>query len=330
MGRILGEPAEVAQVARYLADEYQQIGDSLLVISKETGQAIAKLGEEDIWQPPPVPREGSTALAQPLPRMRPDLEGFLVHWTFERARDARLEQALAARLPQNELQRQEGDRRLFPVTRAGRKRIVEEVRAKLPTLLPKDCSGSSTLFLSHFTVQTEEPQGTVLEPLLRCVARSRDFQGIQDPRTMNLHFDRTIALSRHIANEWVREIARTLSTAAREHFKPWGKPCDELVDDDFQGTSLWVAEPNTAHVIAQKALLRTVAVEGAFPTGFRKLSDGDVGVIVLHPDTYALASREVFDRWEVVAMVEFTLWVDWRALRTLNLTDVPMMASVEL
>src|SRR5262249_48618351 len=50
-----GSPAEVAEVARFLADEYVQIGDAVLVIDRETGRAIARITDEDMWQPPDVP-----------------------------------------------------------------------------------------------------------------------------------------------------------------------------------------------------------------------------------------------------------------------------------
>ena len=46
--RLEDTPEQIAQVAQYLADEYSQIGDALLIVSNVTGKAIARITDKDI------------------------------------------------------------------------------------------------------------------------------------------------------------------------------------------------------------------------------------------------------------------------------------------
>ena len=50
---------------------------------------------------------------------------------------------------------------------------------------------------------------------------------------------------------------------------------------------------------------------------------GRAGAIVADPNTYECAGRELFGRWEVVAKMDYTLWVDWAEVRAFHFVDVP-------
>ncbi len=322
-----GDPQEVVQVARYLADEYQQMGDTMLLISRETGMAIGRVTDDDIWQPDPVPREGG-GMARPLPKLRPDLEAFIIHWQFERGQERRQLAEIGPNLHPTELLRQEGDPRLAPLTRAGRARLVEQLRGELPRLLSR-ASGSVGTFLGHFEVrESDPPTEPPYKALLRCTAVARAVTGIQDAKAMNLKFNRLGGLCGRIGNDWGREIARTLAVAARQHFDPATKPYRNLSEEDQRGVTLWVGDPDTLDVLVREVLLLfarhgSLAVEHAPITSLL----GKVGVLVVNPESFDCQGREIFGRWEVAAKFEYTLWVDWSKVRSFDLSEVPHFAT---
>lgn len=323
--RVEGTNEQIAASARYLADEYLQIGDAVLLISTQTGKAIARVTDEDIWQPEPVPREGGGRMARPLPRLRPELEGFLVEWVFNTSKEEALTASLSRRVTQTDLLRQEGDQRLLPVTKGGRKHIVTRVEEALPTLLG-ECQGLTKEFLSHFELRSEDPPG--LEPLLRCVAIARTLTPITDPTTFNLRHDHFTALSSRIPSQWVREFARSLAVAAHQRASAEPISYRNVALADLSSAQFWVAEPDTVQALYTKnPSSAAFPVEGAPTTG---LND-KVGAIVIDPASYACRSREFHSRWEIVAKVEYVLWVDWTKIRTLNLDGVPTSGlSVEV
>lgn len=319
-----GDSAAIAQVARYLADEYFQIGDGILIISTETGKAIAKITEDDIWVPPPVPREGG-GMVQPLPRLRPELEGLLVEWVFNRGREQALAATLARRSHQTALLREEGDRRLLPVTKAGRRQIVDAISDALRELLPGQCQGLSREFLSHFEFRQDDPED--LKPLLRCVGLSKSLIPLQDPRGLNLRHDHFTAVTARIASQWTREIARSVAVFARQELQPRPMAYRDLKPENVQG-AFWTGEPNTVELFHKTSPgVSALPVDGAPPTGF----SGIVGAIVIDPASYKCSTREFHDRWEIMAKFEYTVWIDWAKVRSLVIDDVPMSGlSVEV
>ena len=320
------DPQEVVQVARYLADEYQQMGDTMLLISRETGKAIGRISEEDIWQPDPVPRDGTMAV--PMPRLRPELEAFLIKWHFDKGYEEKLVQDIVPRLHQTDLLKEEGDPRLLPVTRAGRATLVDQVRANLPRILiraTRSSSGSVGQFLRHFDVVTEDPIGSPYEPLLRCTAIARTRTGIQDALAMNLKFDRLEHLYGAVGNSWVREIARTLAISAKKYLAPPPREYTTLTDEDAEGVFVWVGAPDFLHPLREafRRPLTVLPVDHAPLTALR----GKVGAIVINEQAYECKGRELSDRWEVGAKLEYTLWVDWSEIRSFDLTDAPSFAT---
>ncbi len=316
-------PQDIVQVARYLADEYQQIGDTLLLISRDTGKAIGRISEEQLWTPASVPREDGK-MVQPLPRLKPELEAKLVLWHHERGREDNLLADIAPRLHPTDLLKAEGDPRLLPVTREGRKTIVEALRERLGDLL-RQGTGSVGYFLSLFDIREEEGtyRGQVLPP---ATAITSIRTGIQDPKAMNLRFNRLGNLAGRVANGWGRELGWALAVAAKDHYQPAPKPYTALTADETRGTSMWVCDPNTADALARRVFAERrqiiLPVDNAPTLAVR----GRIGTLVIKPGSYECKSRELFDRWEVGAKFEYTLWVDWDAVRSFALEGVPQQA----
>jgi hypothetical protein len=65
-------------------------------------------------------------------------------------------------------------------------------------------------------------------------------------------------------------------------------------------------------------------VEGTTPTGLQ----GKVGVIVIDRTSYDSRNREVFDRWETAAVVEYTLYVDWSKVTSYEFDGIPMPVTI--
>jgi len=328
---IEGTNAEIQTAAAYLADEYLQLGDGMLIISSTTGRAIYKVTEEDIWQPPEVPRE-SGGMATPLRRLRPALEGFLVQWVFDEARETNILRDTYQRLAAKGTH-VENDSRFLPITRRGRKTIVEEIREQLPSLLPGRVRGNMGAFLACFELRDTDPVESKLTPLVRSIGVASGRSNIADPTTINLNFHQTTAITARIAAQWTSEIARTISVAA--HAATEMHEISYLASDlrsllrGLGGESLWVANPQEWACIRERARpmdrpLIVHPIEGGNLTKIEK----QAGVIVIHPDSFTIEAREVHDRWDVVATFEYTLWIDWRHVEGMVMTDLPVEVQI--
>lgn len=323
--RLEGSAEQLRQVAIYLADEYTQIGDSMLIVSRVTGKAIAQITDADIWQPPNVPRD-SGAMAKPLPRLRPDLEGFLIQYVFDEDREAQLLARLTDKAHQTELVRTDGDPRLRAATKGGRETMVSCLREALPTLLLAS-QGAARVFLMHFDISDTPPTDPKLKPLLKCTAMSRVSTPMADPSTFNLKYDRQTALGASMGNGWVRDIALTLSLAAKDHAKvratvEWPKgegACPFEIGMTI--SDFWLGNPDfTQALIGTGINVLWMAVEGAHPTAI----EGHIGTIVIDPVTYECRGRELFSRWEVAAAMEYTLYVDWSKVASFEFLNLPV------
>jgi hypothetical protein len=303
------------QTALYLADEYLQLGDHLLLVSPETGKVVAKLTEEDIYLPAPVSREtedGKTHLAQPLPRLRPDLEGMLVEWHFTKGRENRLVTALAKRANQTELFKQEGDPRLLRATKGGRKQIVDRLREALPTFL-QAATGVSGELLNLFTSCAGPLAGLVGSA--PCTGFARALTPVVDPLTFNLHHDPYTTLQGQITSQWTRDIARVLAGLTYAH----GPVNDASVLDSLPN-GLWIAEPDVAMALRGKLVF---PVERVPTVLLHTWNQCPVAKIWVRPDSYQCQSREFLDRWEVAASFEFVVYLDPRQISAYDLKDVP-------
>jgi hypothetical protein len=311
-------PEEAIQVAQYLADEYFQLGDAMLVINRVTGRAVARFTDHDIWTPAPVPREDGS-MAQPLPRLRPDLEGFLVSHYFDQAKDVERLARVQARYPQTLALRDGGDPRLRVITRSGRASMIDDLRTSLPGLLDAT-KGAAKLFLDHFEVRDTPPKGFMQLPPSVAVARSQ--QSIGDPLTFSLRHDGLRALAARIGTSWVREIARRVASAA-EPRKPINMA--DLNWKTLEYADFWILPPH-AYSTFSPFTDGLLPVENVEPTGLL----GHVGAIEIGPEGYSVQAREVFSRWEVEATLSYTLYVDPQQIVGLQVPDLPFEPPTEI
>lgn len=306
-----GTPEALREAGLYLADEYLQGGDGIMLVSRDTGKVLARLSEEDIWQPEPTRREDGS-LVKPLPRIRPDLEGFLVQWAFDRGREQKAVQALAPWAAGTVAARQ--------VTQAGRKSLTQQIEADAPRLLG-EARGGARGFLEGFElVEADVVAGTGLVALPRATAYARTRTPLADLGAFNHRFDVLASQKGVIANAWVGEMARMLaeSCPATSTVSPLS-----FWNAETEWPSFWVA-PAKAVDLFRRANVSAIFVESTKALGLL----GRVGVLQIHPGSYRVGSREVFDRWEVGASVDYTLWVDWANVRGFMLEGLPDQVAV--
>jgi hypothetical protein len=313
--KLQGSEAEIQEAARFLADEYMQMGDSLLVISTTTGLPVAKLTEKDIWQPPPTTREDGRLVPQ-RPRMRPELEGFLVRWHFERDREKALVEELSARLATTQALTENGDRRLAAITREGRATLADELRAQLPTLLPDAQSTLARQFMRSFSFEEGDAAGGYRG--FTAVARTHTL--IADHKARNLKFDTMNVMRAKIATDWAREIARTVSHIAHDHLN-----VDLVKFAEYRADgAMWiVGDPNEF-----QALLTTFGPQGKFLVegALTTVLAASIGQMVLK--NFDLKHRVLHDRWEFAATVEYDVWLNFNAIAALKFTGIPPRTHV--
>lgn len=311
-----GDHAEEAyNAALYLLDEYEQLGEGIHLVSTETGKVLLTLTEKDVWDPGMVPREGG-GMAQALPRIRPDLEAALTTWTFDRAREQKIVEALAAKGHQTALLRDEGDPRLLVATRKGRTKIVQNMVTFTPLELLQKCGGTSGAFLSYFDIQTEEPNDYT-EMTLSGVLRSSSVMKVSDPTTINIQYNREAALRGVLAQGWVREIARELSYKVSKHFAGAEglvpKPIESLTPEEAKSlkAKFWIVPPEAApHMLRVRKDWTIMPVDQAQGMGFL---GSRVGVLVV-PKEFSAETNEMFEKWMVSAHLEYKLYVSWDTL----------------
>jgi predicted RNase H-like HicB family nuclease len=199
-------------VARYLAEEFlARDKDKTLLVSADTGIAVAQVPPDTLYQPDPVPREGSDKLAQPLPRLKPEVEAAIVQHHHSRGADARVTKALEVRARSSELQRQEGDRRFRISTRAGRKGLAEQLLQELPTLL-SDHSGACGRLLSLCHV--DEPIPTQCRHSFAVTLATHTSLLVADGLSNNFRHDWYRAVREQIRAGWTRELGNAVAEQA--------------------------------------------------------------------------------------------------------------------
>lgn len=320
-----GHAGDAQEVSLFLWDEQDQLGDGIYITSTETGRVVAALTEADIYQPAPVPREDGS-MAVPLPRIRPELEAAITCWAFDKTREERIVQALAERAHQTDLLREQGDPRLLVATKAGRRHIVSELGKFDPKVLLRAAGGTSGTFLQLFELRETDPDEPRGRDLVEGTCYSTAVMGIQDQTTVNLRHNRAASLQGALVQGWVREVARQLAEAAHQR----GPAPDEirqidLTKDHLGGVGFWVSPPEAFRYLRRvDPNLSIMPVAQARVMGVRP----NVGVLVVPPE-FAVASREMFDRWETHADLKFRLWVDWSKLRLLAFSDLDYQAVLE-
>lgn len=289
---------EAQEAARYLADEYFSTPpEGILLVSRETGRSVARITEEDLWEPPPAPREDGTLVAQPT-RLRPDLEGFLVHWYYERTREQEAFAALA--------EWQAKTSTAMVITRKGRESLAERIRESLPSIL-SDLRGTSMDFLVALGHGTDPTIPEGFESLGRMSATASLEIPLADLRAFNYRFDAFRAYRAAIGSAWVGLMAEKLIEASP---RPEGRPQDPW------GHRFWLAAGDWTHTCVGQRV-PVIPVSGDVSVG---CDPGNV-ILTVHPESYALEALEVHDRWELRATLEYTLWVRWEGVKSYETTQ---------
>lgn len=311
-----GTPAEVRQAALYLAAEHLQFGDALLLVSRETGRAIARVTDEDIWQPPMVPRE-SGGMAKPLPRLRPELEGFLYQCVHDHDREARLATDLAVRTQQTAFLAEEGDRRLLISTREGRRVIENEIRARGEQIL-EGTTGIVRDFLAYFS-------GEAGPDLMTSLTMARTRTEISDLVAVNYRFAHANGQYASLANEWAREIARTLGVEAHQRNPAKQVRYEDLATEHLQGATFWVADPEVSGAFNRIPGVSVLFVPGVRSFGF---TANPVGLLRHEPGSLKVEGRDMLGHWDVMGRFAYTLSLDFTKIVTLEVSDVPVPTLV--
>lgn len=306
-----GSKEDVRQAALYLAAEFLQFGDALLLVSRETGQAIARITEADLYEPSPVPRE-SGGMAKPLTRLRPELEGFLFEYVHEHNREKQLYHDLVVRTKQTGFLAQEGDRKLNLATRQGRRSIEAELRAKGTDLL-QAATGTLSALLQHFTLGSGE--GT---PSLTGFLSTQVRTQLPDPLAVNYKYDHFAHQQTGLSHGWLRELALSLGAEAHQQKSPEPVSYSELTA--VQGVSLWVCDPQLAPMLMGAGVV-VVTVPEVKTFG---LMGSPVGTLDVDATSLVIEGRELFNRWDVMGRLSYSLYLDWSRVVALNVESLPV------
>lgn len=299
-----GDPAEAAQ---YLVDEYDQLGEGIHLVSTETGKVSVVLSEDDIYDPPPVPRENGE-MAQPLARIRPHIESAIVTWFHDQGREAQILKALSERGHQTALLREMGDPRLLVATRQGRQHIVDSFGRLDPRTLLEAAGGTSAAFLRCFTLVEDIPAFNDPLHYVKGKVEARSRMGVQDPTTTNLHHNRPAVMAAALVQGWVREIAKEVSRAASTRLIAETLSIDKA---SKLPSGLWVAPPDLVRPFRRiNPNVTVLPVEGAEPITI----EGKIGFLKVPPE-FRAKNFEAFDRWEALTQLDFEMWLDLRAVR---------------
>lgn len=314
------DPANIEAVARYLADEYMQLGDAILLVSSETGRAIARLRDEDFYQPAPVPREGG-GLATPGLRVRPEIEAAVVQWQFDRAHEDRAQSAMLAKLPQTALLRAQGDRRALFATRQGRKVLTAEIGAHLPSLLPDQCKGATKTLFNYLRIVNEAPADPAYTCLGEVTNHATATYPLSDKKAKNLRHDVWSSILATTASGWARSVAHFVLGFAKD------QKAEDVTISALQlrrGVNFWVCSPNVVVALnlihpEWSAEFLPVGTGDDFALGFSE----PCGFVVIDESSYDIKDREVFDRWEVATSFRAKVWVDWSRVAGFVIHNVP-------
>jgi hypothetical protein len=289
------------EVAKYLLDEYEQLGDVPLLISTVTGKAIARLTEDNFWRPNAVPRESGN-MTQRTPQLRPEFEASLLMHEHAKARDEELREIILAR-EQEALRFLRVDPDLLFGTRSGRKATAQKVHESLPAVL-QSATGLAQEFLSLLAISTKastKERGTMKRIEVNPIARV--VRAVNDPLAQNLAhsvFHSSLAV---IAAAWARELAREAFVHSK-HETANLKVCSSA------GTGLIVGSPNTVSSLRGRILPVDVSDEVVM------CPQSGLGELDIDESSYEVTWREVHDKWVLEASFRGVLWV--------NLEHAPM------
>lgn len=302
--------AELPDVVKYLVDEHEQLGSNILVISPDTGRAVARLSDKDFYQPAPVSRETGGMVTLPV-RIRPEVESYIVQSRFDGERDTRVYEHMLTRIPKSQLPEMVRRKTSF-LTKAGRQEVASTIHDRLPGLIGSATGIARDLF-KYF-------------PLDGCTDWCEEFKaevsvhlriGVQDAMTQNMGHDVVHASSAVVTAGWARAIGHLVLRGALSKVIP-------EYASEVEGAGLFIASANTARYLDGHTLI----VEGL---------DGVAVHLVLEPAgklearDYTTQWREVHDKWSLEAKLDGVLYVDWSKVQLFRIEGVePSGISVDV
>jgi hypothetical protein len=301
-------------VARFLAEEFSQRDKTkTMIVSAETGFAVAEVPQDAFYQPPPVAREGTDQLVTPAPRLRPEIESAIVQANFNRGHESSVTKALQERGPVTELMKQEGDPRTLVATYKGRKQLADRLRSELPQLLLEQIPGRLGEFLKLCQIDTDGSGCPAVQDTpgheLRIIAHAS--VPITDQLSLNLQHDPYTALKERVRAQWVRNIARQVAS-----FSYCQQSVQEVTLEDEFPDALLICDPDTSMALPH---LLTLPVEESPAV---MLFDGPY--LRIHQESYVCESLERRGRWEVAAGFDLTLYLDLGVSKAFRFRDVPV------
>ena len=293
------------QVVEYLSDEFEQLEQGVLLISPDSGKAIARVTQDSLYEAAPVPRESGNMVERGL-RIRPDVEAYLAYWSFENARESDLRSGVIARLNQTELQREEGDPRTLVLSKKGRRTISQQVHNSIAEAF-LDSKGPAKNLLKYFPVGKESCAFSDRCIPIKVLPLSQVRRRIQDQLSVNPKHDALTATLASVTSSWARSILGTLLEEAAARPLQWApEDLDDVVENHFGG--VWVCEPNLAMALMGHGY-QVFPVTG--PPNVALQLYQQVGYLELDESKIGTSHREVHDRWTVEAAAEVTLHVCW-------------------
>lgn len=316
---------EIGDVAEYLADEFEQIGDGILLISSDTGRAVAKVSEQSLYEASPVPRESGNMVERGV-MIRPDVEAFLSYWSFENEREHNVRSQAIARLNQTDLQREEGDRRTLILSKEGRRTIAQEVQNSIGDAF-KNPNGPAQSLLDYFPIgKASFPFPNPCVPI-KIIPWSRIRRRVQDQLTVNPKYDALTATLASVTSSWTRSIVSTLLQEASLRELEWPQGSLDAVLEEHSG-GRWFAEPNLARALLDRGC-RVFAANG--PPNLALHMFREAGYLELVEDKIGTNHRELHDRWTIESATEVILHVCWEFFDVVPITgDFTSGVSVEV
>lgn len=317
------EEEGIGEVAEYLADEFEQIGDDgILLISPETGRAIARVTDDSFYEAAPVPRESGSMVERGFV-IRPDVEAFLAYWAFETDREKDLRFQMLGRINQTELQREEGDPRTLILSREGRRTLAQMVQDQVGEAF-RNPRGAARAVLDFFPIG--EPLEGVAYESMKIVPWSRVRRRVQDVLAVNTKYDALTATLAAVTASWARSIVSTLLTEAAPRVSSmlsWDIDFATAHNQD----GVWFAEPNLARALMDRNC-RVFTAQG--PENIAIYLTRKAGYLEVNDDKIGTNHREVHDRWTVESATEMILHISWESVRVVRIQGDFSSWGVEL
>jgi hypothetical protein len=313
------------QVAEYLADEFEQIGEGILLISPDTGKAVARVTSDNLYQASPVPRESGNIVERGL-MIRPEVEAFLAYWSFEREREADNRNQVLARLNQTDLQREDGDPRTLVLSRKGRREIAQQVQESIGATFVNP-NGPAKYLLEHFPLKKGSFPLSSPCTSIKILPWSRVQRRIQDQLSVNPKHDALTSTLASVTSSWARSIlGALLEEAAARPSQLEPEDLENLLE--WHSGGVWVCEPNLARAIMDHGC-RVFPVNGPSNVAIHLLLES--GYLEFDESKVGTNHRELHDRWTVESAADVTLHVYWDFIDTFQvLGDFSSGISVEV